>query len=123
LYREFDDSFPQMAEVSKRFRAVMSAIDKELGDHMRETAFSRKTLIYPLLSAVYADQFGLQSRLTRIKVDPVSKAKWRWFRAAGMMMERRTAPPELVEEISRRTTHPSTRQAVFEYLTGGPTAT
>jgi hypothetical protein len=52
-YGNYDDDFPAVEEVANRFRAVMDTIELTLGEKIKETVFSRKTLFYTLFSFYY----------------------------------------------------------------------
>lgn len=119
-YRDNEESFPDADEISRRFRFLMDSVDEKLGDALPDTAFSRKTLIFPLLAAVYDLQFGLGSSLARARPTTIKSAVADWIIEAGRRIKSRDAPEDLLDEISRRTTHPATRDAVLRYLLAGP---
>jgi hypothetical protein len=120
FYRANDESFPKGKEVARRFRFLMDSVDEKLGDALSKTAFARKTLAYPLLAAIYDLHYGIGSELVKVRPKPIPAAKMKWIGEAGRQIKDRSAPEELLEEISRRTTHPATRAALVKFLTSPP---
>lgn len=117
IYRANEESFPPAKEVARRFRFVMDSIDEKLGDVLPDTAFTRKALTYSLLAATYDLHYGIGSELVKARPRKISAAKMQWIAKAGREIKEQTAPEELLEQISRRTTHPATRAALVEFLT------
>ena len=118
LYRDNEEEFPQGAEVARRFRFLLDSIDEKLGARISDTAFTRKTLFYPLVAAFYDLHFGIGSELTKLRPKPIPQRTADWIVEAGHRIQTRDAPEGLLEQISRRTTHPATRAALVEYLLG-----
>ena len=116
LYKANEESFPGEAVVAKRFRVLMESVNENLGQKLPDLAFSRKTLIYPLLTAFYELLYGLESDLKPKKPKQVPQRQAQWIAQAGIRISNGTAPEDLLELISRRTTHPGTRSAVFDYV-------
>jgi hypothetical protein len=119
LYKANEESVPAGSVVAKRFRVLMDSVDEKLGQKLPDLAFSRKTLIYPLLAGFYELLYGLESDLKPKKAQPVRPRQAQWIAQAGERISNGTAPEDLLELISRRTTHPSTRRAVFDYILQG----
>jgi hypothetical protein len=117
IYRTNEESFPQAKDVERRFRFIMDSVDEKLGDTLSETAFARKTLIYSLLAAIYDLHYGIGSKLIKVSPKAIPAAKIRWIGQAGREIKDRNAPEELMEQISRRTTHQATRAALVQFLT------
>ncbi len=65
VYKEWEEDFPQGAEVARRFRIVMDKIDETFGRHVRSSAFSRKALFHTLFTFYYDLLFGIGSSLVR----------------------------------------------------------
>lgn len=61
VYSEYDESFPQKNEVSRRFRIVMEEINESLGSKMPSMFFRRKTVIYELIALYYDIIFGIRA--------------------------------------------------------------
>lgn len=120
IYRTNEESFPKGKDVERRFRFIMDSVDEKLGDIISETAFARKTLAYPLLAAIYDLHYGIGSKLEKASPKSIPAAKIKWIGQAGRDIKEREAPEELLEQISRRTTHPATRTALVKFLTNPP---
>lgn len=117
IYRDNEESFPGDKDLARRFRFIMDSVDEKLGDSLSETAFTRKTLAYPLLAATYDLHYGIGSKLVKDSPKRIPAATLRWIGEAGRKIKDRDAPEELLEQISRRTTHSATRSALVKYLT------
>lgn len=66
-YDEFDTKYPNGPEVTRRFEAVMAAIDSTLGRKLSKMEFSRSSLFNSLFVAVYHILYGLTSKLSVAK--------------------------------------------------------
>lgn len=117
IYRDNEESFPRAKDVARRFRFIMDSVDEKLGDVLTETAFTRKTLAYPLLAAIYDLHYGIGSELVKESPKRIPAATLRWIAEAGRQIKDKDAPEDLLDEISRRTTHPATRSALVRFLT------
>ena len=70
IYKERDESYPERAEIERRFRIVMDTIDDKLGKELRFLPFSKKTLFFSLFTCFYDIQFGLNTSLEKIAQIP-----------------------------------------------------
>jgi len=120
IYRTNEESFAKGKEVARRFRFVMDSVDEKFGDVLSDTAFARKALTYPLLAAIYDLHYGIGSELAKARPKRIPATKLRWITQAGRDIKDQEAPEELLEQISRRTTHPATRAALVEFITTPP---
>jgi len=117
-YEEYDDSLKEMAELEKRFRHTMSTIEIKFGDKLRLTPFHKKTFFYSLFASIYHLSYGIGSPLTtKIKPESVTTAQSNLMLKCAEKIENKTAPDEVVQATSLRTTHLSSRKSLIEYLT------
>lgn len=118
IYKEKDKEFPEREEVSRRFRIIMDTIDDLFGGKLRYLPFKRKTLFFSLFAFLYDYRFELTSDLTKkVKAKSFDKRTFaKSLTKAGEMIARKKAPEEVLEAAARRTTHPSSRNIIFEYL-------
>jgi len=120
IYRANEEAFPKGKEVARRFRFVMDSVDEKLGDVLPKTAFARKSLAYPLLAAIYDLHYGISSQLVKARPKSIPATRVKWIAKAGYEIKNREAPEDLLEQISRRTTHPATRAALVKFLIDPP---
>jgi hypothetical protein len=119
LYEEYDDAFPAAAEVAKRFRYVFDAIDDTFRQDLRRSPFRRKTLFYSLFAAFYDQLYGIATGVlqsARPRKMPANRVDH--LREAGQAIRDAEAPDDVLDATARRTTHVSSRTALFEYLRG-----
>jgi Uncharacterized conserved protein len=116
LYRDKDEDYPEQKAVERRFQVVMEAIDSGFGSDMLMLPYHKKALFYPLFAVVYDAIFGIGSTLKQ-KVDKAPTQKlFSALKVAGEKLEKGTAPINVLEAISRRTTNMNSRTTQFEYL-------
>ena len=60
IYTKYEDSFPQKAEVAKRFRAVINTIGSHFGADNVGALFKGRTMFYALFITVYHLQYKLK---------------------------------------------------------------
>jgi len=118
IYKEKDKEFPERKEIARRFRIIMDTIDDLFGSQLKALPFRRKTLFFSLFAFLYDYRFGLDSVLsTKVKAKSIDKRILaKSLTRAGEMIARKEAPEEVLEAAARRTTHPSSRKTIFEYL-------
>ncbi|WP_457654151.1 DUF262 domain-containing protein [Rhodocaloribacter sp.] len=118
IYADKDKQFLERDEISRRFRIVMDTIDDLFGPQLRSLPFRRKALFFNLFAFLYDYRFTLTSDLTaKVKAKSIEKRiLTRALTKAGEMIARKEAPEEVLEAAARRTTHPSSRKTIFEYL-------
>jgi hypothetical protein len=92
----------------------MDFIDKNFD--VRVTPFASKVLFYSLFGSVYDLQFGLGSDMTRRSATTVSRDEIGWISSAASLIEERTAPDEVIEASTRRTTDAGSRQRLIGFL-------
>ncbi len=116
IYKANDVPYPERTEVEQRFRTVMDAIDDRFGNDIRFLPFRKQTMFYHLFLIMYNLLYGASSNLepTRPKhVEPNIIAK---IKLAGERIESKTAPDEVIQAVSRRTTNLNSRTIVFKYF-------
>lgn len=116
LYKDYESSFPERKEVERRFRLTMELISDELGGEAISALFRKRPLFYSLFASFYDKGYGIGSKLRRGKPLPLPKGFSTKVMAAGERIKRKTAPERVLNSLSRRTTHPSSRRTVISYL-------
>lgn len=115
-YEDFDEKFPQKDEVERRFRLVMTALEK-MGRNIVVSPFSKRTLFYGLFCAVYQLMFGKTSSLvSKAKHTQITSAQIAKLLKRGDEIEAKTAPESVLNATSLRVTHVSARTALVEFL-------
>ncbi len=118
IYKEKDKDFPEREEVKRRFRVIMDTIDDLFGANLKRLPFRRKTLFFSLFAFLYDYRFGLSSDPSiKVKAKSIDKRKVaQALTQAGERIARKEAPEEVLDAAARRTTHPGSRQVIFDYL-------
>ena len=94
----------------------MDTIDDTLGDGLKYVPFSKKTLFYTLFAFIYHCQFGLKSPIEKVNTKPISNDIVAKIKLLGKRLQNKTAPEQILEAATRRTTNLNSRQALFNYL-------
>lgn len=115
-YEYFDESFPERTEVEHRFRAVMDTIDEKFGSDFFHSPFSKKTIIYSIFAVFYDLLFGLETNLKKVKANSISPEQIAAIKLAGERIQKGTAPVDVLEAASRRTTNPKERKILTIYI-------
>lgn len=118
IYEKYEEIYTERHEVENRFRIIMDTIDDNLGSQMRFSPFKNKTLFYPLFAFIYDYQFGIGSKLEKIKPKSISSEIIGNVKTAGDRIQDKTAPEDVIDAAARRTTHLKYRTAIFNYLKG-----
>ena len=118
-YLCFDDHYPDRSEIASRFHTVMDTIDDRLGSMVVSTFFRRRTLFFGLFVSIYDLQFGLNSPLEPRKPRPLSAESVRRITSAGERLRDKSAPPEVLQSLTRRTTNEIERSTVHQYIQSG----
>lgn len=117
IYMDKDKQFPEQEEIARRFRIVMDTIDDLFGEKLKSLPFARKTLFFSLFAFLYDYRFGFSSDLSeKVKPKPIDKSLSDVLITASNMITNKKAPDHVLEASARRTTHPSSRKAIVEYL-------
>jgi uncharacterized protein with ParB-like and HNH nuclease domain len=124
LYRDHEDKFAEKKAVQTRFRSVMDSIDDALGRDIRSTEFRKRTLFYGLFAFIYDAHYSLGSRLSLpCKKTPLPSDFPQKAHDVSDMFSKDKVPEEVSEAVTRRTSHVSSRKAVFGFVkrkcTGG----
>lgn len=117
-YKDFDDEYKNKNIIKRRFSKVFDELDNNIGDKLKSSPFSRKTLFYILFSVYYDLMYGVNSSLTKKSAKHVSKNSTRAILNAGKKISDGTATRGAIEAAARRTTHPSSRSILFRYVRG-----
>ena len=118
-YLCFDDHYPDRSEIASRFHTVMDTIDDRLGSMVVSTFFRRRTLFFGLFVSIYDLQFGLNSPLEPRKPRPLSAESVRRITSAGERLRNKSAPLEVLQSVTRRTTNEIERTIVHQYIQSG----
>jgi hypothetical protein len=117
IYKEKDTNYPERTEVERRLRVVMDTIEDRLGNELKTLPFKRKTLFYSLFAFFYDLQFGIDCALDKkVRPRPITPEMVAVIKLGGDRIQRKEAPLEVLEAVERRTTHPSSRQTIINYL-------
>ena len=118
IYETKDQEYPERGEVERRFSIVLDTIDEKFGSDISSQPFRRRTLFYSLFAFVYDFQFGLGSPLKRTNPKALTDIIVARIREAGNRIREKTAPEDVLQSVTRRTTNLQERKNVFKYLKG-----
>lgn len=83
FYKQYDESFLERDEMTRRFRLVIDTINEAVGEFLRDTEFRRVPLFYTLFTCIAHRMFGVPgvdlpfqptARLARIELDAIHSA-------------------------------------------------
>lgn len=116
IYNDKDAEYPECAEVERRFRITMDTINDTLGDGLKYLPFSKKTLFYTLFAFIYHCQFGLKSQIEKVTAKPIPNDIVAKIKLLGKRLQDKTAPEQILDAATRRTTNIDSRRTLFNYL-------
>jgi len=116
LYDSKDVDYPEKREVERRFQTMMDLIDDNLSRDLPASTFTKRPLFYGLFAAIYDSSYGLGSKLSRKKPKRLSPNIASNLRKTSELIESKDAPADVLKALERRTTHPSSRKTVTNYL-------
>ena len=96
----------------------MNTIDDRLSSQILGEVFSLKALFYGLFAFLYDLQFGLGSALEPTSAKPVSNKAIAGIKSVAQNIHDKTAPQEVLDSITRRSTNLQERSTVFKYFKG-----
>jgi hypothetical protein len=116
LYDSKDVDYPEKNEIEKRFQTVMDLIDDSVSSQLPRTIFTKRPLFYALFAAVYDQAYGIDSKLKRKKPKRLPSGLADRLVGVSEEIDSGQAPEEVLKALERRTTHPSSRKTVTNYL-------
>ena len=116
FYKNHDDLFSNKNIVASRFRHIFNELDGKLGSSMKNMAFRKRSLFYPLFAFAYDICFNLSSKLESKQGSSLSSSFVANIKKADYELSNSKAPEKVLQAISRRTTHHESRKNILEYL-------
>lgn len=116
LYEDYEDEYPPMKEVERRFRIIMESIETHFGENIRDLPFKNKTLFYILFAIFYHIQFSIKSELKSKKPSAISKDVITKISQIALNIKARKAPRKVVQAYERRTTDLRSRIELFDHI-------
>ncbi len=116
IYKDYDEVFLARAEVERRFRATMESIDAVIGELLSNTVFSSRLLFYATFALFYDLLFTIGSELKRKAQAKLPSDLMGSLLDIDTRISVGEIPESVATAISRRTTHPSTRKMIFDFL-------
>jgi Protein of unknown function DUF262 len=120
-YKKYDDddSFTEIKDVMKRYRAMFDIMDSHFSKEIPKVFFKR-TLFYALFCAVYKKiyRYGADWSLSLGRDTPrhLSPATVNAIIQAGRKISRKTATQHVIDASTKATTHVKERTEVIDYL-------
>lgn len=115
VYDDFDRKFPASVAVSRRFRRVMDFIENRL-DETVPVLFRKRTMFYALFCAIYDRMYGLDSELGLAGPKRPTTAAVTAIESAARRIVDGTAPKEVMDATTRRTSHVRERNTLVKFL-------
>jgi hypothetical protein len=121
IYKDKDspNSNNERNEVESRFRSVMDIIADRFGSNIRYSEFKKETMFYHLFLIIYDLLFGVDSALEAVRPRHISPENIAAIKLKGERIRDKTAPDEVLQAVTRRTTNLNSRSVVFAYLKQG----
>ena len=116
FYKAYDKRFPARLETKRRFRAVMDAIDNQLGQELRSLVFRRKPLFHTLFTFYYDLVFGLNAPLHKVRPKVPPKAVADAVRDASARISSDQVPEDLAKVLRGATNHLPARRTRLKFL-------
>lgn len=118
IYKEKDSipSYSERNEVEQRFRTVMDTIHDRFGTNIRYLTFKKVTMFYHLFLVIYDLLYGVDSSLKPMRPKNISPDTIAKIKLAGDRIGNKTAPDEVLQAVTRRTTNLNSRSVVFNYF-------
>jgi len=114
LYKAKDVNYPEKNEIERRFQVVMDLMNDNLSTTLPNTNFKKRPLFYALFSAIYDRAYGIGSRLRKKKAKRLPSGLADKLIRVSETLD--SGPEDVVKALERRTTHPSSRKTVINYL-------
>ena len=116
IYKDKDINFPERKEIENRFNTIMDTVDDKLGSEIMNQPFRRRTLFYSLFAYLYDFQFGIDSPLDPVRARRIPDEVIAGVVNAGEKIRRKTAPENVLQSVTRRTTNQGERITVLSYI-------
>ena len=115
-YRDYDNELPHRKEIVTRIEAVFDEIEDTLGEEMKNSPFRKRAWFYALFGAMYIYKFESAAISERAKPRSLTKAQVIKLKGVAHDITEKKLPSFVAEAAARRTTHPSSRKALVEFL-------
>lgn len=118
VYKDKDspDQYTERNEIENRFRTVMDTIDNRIGSNIRYLVFKKETLFYHLFLIIYDLHYGVNSPIQPVRPRHISSERVAEIKLAGERIGTKTAPDNVLQGLTRRTTNLNSRTVVFAYF-------
>jgi len=122
LYNRYDNDFPDLVEVRKRFEIVFQIIDANFSDKISNSEFSKITWFYTLFGEIHDRLFGTERKTNSQKLHSVhqhslNSSFWKRISSVSDMIKTPSELPiDLVRAATGRTTNINTRTARADFL-------
>ena len=116
LYKAKDVSFPEEAEVRRRFRQVMDAIDDTCGSQLPRLVFSRAALFHTLFTLMYDLMFELDSPLKAKAANKLPKVLGQRLAKASRQISDAKISEQLAKALRGATSDKLTREIRLTFV-------
>lgn len=115
-YEQWDDSFPGVDEVVRRFRETMDAIDQLIGAKVAQTVYRSDVYFFTLFTYLYEVTYGLGSGLERRKARALPSGLNRCLLSVSEAFRWQRVPDEVLDAVQRASTDLGRRRTRLDYL-------
>jgi hypothetical protein len=116
FYQQYDTKFPGAAEITRRFRRVMDAIDDLYGDRMRRSSFSRVMHFFTLFVYLYDRLYVLKSDLHRREPRSLPRGLGSRLGEVDRRFREGDLPADVLEAVSGAATDLGRRKTRLKFL-------
>lgn len=116
LYKRFDDEFPGGEVVGARFRAVMDAIDRLLGQEISKTAFQSEVNFFTLFVYLYDRMYELGTELKKIRPRTLPDTLAGCLLDVSQRLRSGKVPAAVLDAIQRASADLGRRRTRLEYM-------
>ena len=124
FYASHDVSFPDGAEVARRFRITFETIRSVFDVEALTSLFNTRTLFFALFVTVYGLQHGLRSptkiygRLIREQPKPISPEVVATLKDSATRIKNQNIPTRILKALRGATSDESERKALIRFFVG-----
>jgi hypothetical protein len=116
IYERFDEQFPARAEIARRFRMTMEAIDSVLGKDVATTIYRSEIHFFTLFVFFYDRMWGLKSALTKHAPAKLPQAIRESLIRIDASYREQTAPKRVLDAVARASTDLGRRRTRLDYM-------
>jgi uncharacterized protein with ParB-like and HNH nuclease domain len=116
LYKDNEETFPEIKYIKERFRNVMDTIEDTLGAKLAKLEFRKKTLFYELFALNYDFHYKLGAALVKTRKKPLPSNFTNKIIELNTMFKTKDIPDDVGKSARGQTTNLKSRKTLYKYL-------